>query len=65
VAAMKRLSGNGQNVGNIQQSYKNIKGNSPKDLPIYGVVVTGTTQSLQKLQGEPYIKVAIRGVEKQ
>lgn len=33
-----------------------------KNLQIYNVVVTGTTEDLQSLQGLPYIKAAVRGV---
>ncbi|AKR37653.1 Hypothetical protein NF53_4575 [Bacillus thuringiensis serovar indiana] len=41
---------------------KEIKNTEPKDLQIYGVVVTGKTEDLQSLQGAPYIKAAVRGV---
>ncbi|MED2512851.1 anti sigma factor C-terminal domain-containing protein, partial [Bacillus thuringiensis] len=41
---------------------KEIKNTKPKDLPIYGIVVTGKTEDLQSLQGSPYIKAAVRGV---
>ncbi|MGD6986191.1 MULTISPECIES: hypothetical protein [Bacillus cereus group] len=41
---------------------KEIKNTKPKDLPIYGGVVTGKTEGLQSLQGSPYIKAAVRGV---
>ncbi|PEA56844.1 hypothetical protein CON64_00970 [Bacillus pseudomycoides] len=44
------------------KNYKEIKKMPPKDLPIYGVVVTGTTESLKQLQGVPYVKAAVRGV---
>lgn len=42
--------------------YKEVKNIPPKDLPVYGVVVTGTTESLKQLQGAPYVKAAVRGV---
>ena len=41
---------------------KEIKNTKRKDLPIYGVVVTGKTGDLQSLQESPYIKAAVRGV---
>ncbi|KZD43108.1 hypothetical protein B4084_4507 [Bacillus cereus] len=41
---------------------KEIKNTEPKDLQIYGVVVTGKIEDLQSLQGAPYIKAAVRGV---
>ncbi|OPD53790.1 hypothetical protein BVF97_10090 [Bacillus thuringiensis] len=41
---------------------KEIKNTKPKDLPIYGIVVTGKTEDLQSLQGSPYIKAVVRGV---
>ncbi|MGE7631846.1 anti sigma factor C-terminal domain-containing protein [Bacillus paramycoides] len=46
----------------LNNTYKEIKNIKPKDLPIYGVVVTGKIEDLQSLQGAPYIKVAVRGV---
>lgn len=46
----------------FRTNYKEIKNTKPKDLPIYGVVVTGKTEDLQSLQGAPYIKAAVRGV---
>ncbi|EJQ99358.1 hypothetical protein II1_01618 [Bacillus cereus MC118] len=46
----------------FEQYYKQIQNTKPKDLPIYGVVVTGKTEDLQSLQGAPYIKAAVRGV---
>ncbi|QWH19632.1 hypothetical protein EXW62_21985 [Bacillus mycoides] len=39
----------------FEQYYKQIQNTKPKDLPIYGVVVTGKTEDLQSLQGAPYI----------
>ncbi|OOR52770.1 hypothetical protein BLX05_09060 [Bacillus pseudomycoides] len=39
-----------------------MKNISPRDLPIYGVVVTGKTEDLKDLQSSPYIKAAVRGV---
>jgi hypothetical protein len=60
--AMKFLSSEGYFKNTVEDSYKNIKDISPKNLPIYGVVITGTTQSLQKLQGQSFIKAAVRGV---
>ncbi|PFM46434.1 hypothetical protein COJ45_16580 [Bacillus cereus] len=46
----------------FRANYKEIKNTKPKDLPIYGVVVTGKTEDLQSLQGAQYIKAAVRGV---
>ncbi|PEO77104.1 hypothetical protein CN571_30275 [Bacillus pseudomycoides] len=61
--AMKKLNENNQfNNDDVKNYYKNIKDISPKDLPIYGVVITGTTESLQQLQDAPYMKAAVRGV---
>lgn len=61
--AMKKLNANDQlNNDDIKNHYKNIKDISPKDLPIYGVVITGTTKSLQQLHDAPYMKAAVRGV---
>lgn len=53
--AMKKLNANDQlNNDDIKNHYKNIKDISPKDLPIYGVVITGTTKSLQQLRRSLY-----------
>ncbi len=46
----------------LNNTYKEIKNTKPKDLPIYGVVVTGKIEDLQSLQGASYIKAAVRGV---
>ncbi|GAB6516924.1 hypothetical protein bcgnr5386_30780 [Bacillus cereus] len=46
-------------IKNTKHKTQNTK---PKDLPIYGIVVTGKTEDLQSLQGSPYIKAAVRGV---
>ncbi|MFD3446472.1 anti sigma factor C-terminal domain-containing protein [Microbacteriaceae bacterium 4G12] len=64
VETIKFLSKNEPSTlrGDMNKIYKEIKDIPPKDLPIYGVVVTGTTQSLQQLQGAPYIKAAVKGV---
>ncbi|MBJ8068799.1 hypothetical protein BWGOE4_46320 [Bacillus mycoides] len=63
IGSMKFLS---ENKGGFQDhfrtNYKEVKNTNPKDLPIYGVVVTGKTEDLQSLQGAPYIKAAVRGV---
>ncbi len=63
IDAMKSLS---ENKGGYQEyfreNYNEMKNFEPKDLPIYGVVVTGKTEDLQSLQGAPYIKAAVRGV---
>lgn len=45
-----------------RKNYQEVKNIPSKDLPIYGVVVTGTTESLKQLQGAPYVKAAVRGV---
>ncbi|MDM5190296.1 anti sigma factor C-terminal domain-containing protein [Bacillus sp. DX4.1] len=61
---MKYLAENSEGIPNdyFDKYYKEIKNTPPKDLPIYGVVVTGKTEELQQLQGAPYIKAAVRGV---
>ena len=61
---MKSLAKNSEGIPSdyFEQYYKEIKNIKPKDLPIYGVVVTGKTEDLQGLQGAPYIKAAVRGV---
>lgn len=61
---MKYLAKNSEGIPSdyFEQYYKEIKNTKPKDLPIYGVVVTGKTEDLQSLQGSPYIKAAVRGV---
>ncbi|MDM5236285.1 hypothetical protein COE30_15580 [Bacillus cereus] len=63
IGSMKSLS---ENKGGYQEhfrtNYNEVKNFKPKDLPIYGVVVTGKTEDLQSLQGAPYIKAAVRGV---
>ncbi|MFE6134736.1 anti sigma factor C-terminal domain-containing protein [Bacillus sp. NPDC057893] len=61
---MKYLAKNSEGIPSdyFEQYYKEIKNTKPKDLPIYGVVVTGKTEDLQSLQGAPYIKAAVRGV---
>ncbi len=58
---MKYLAKNSEGIPSdyFEQYYKEIKNIKPKDLPIYGVVVTGKTEDLQ---GAPYIKAAVRGV---
>lgn len=62
IGAMKTLAEDKRHVDNAKDSYKEIKNTKPKDLPIYGIVVTGKTEDLQSLQGAPYIKAAVRGV---
>lgn len=54
---MKYLAKNseGRPSDYFEQHYKEMKNTKPKDLPIYGVVVTGKTEDLQGLQGVPYI----------
>lgn len=54
---MKYLAKNSEGIPSdyFEQYYKEIKNTKPKDLPIYGVVVTGKTEDLQGLQGVPYI----------
>nr|WP_017153909.1 anti sigma factor C-terminal domain-containing protein [Bacillus bingmayongensis] len=61
---MKYLAENSEGIPNdyFNQYYKEIKNTPPKDLPIYGVVVTGKTEKLQQLQGASYIKATVRGV---
>ncbi|CAM4263280.1 hypothetical protein BAQ44_18370 [Bacillus mobilis] len=46
----------------FRENYNEMENFKPKELPIYGVVVTGKTEGLQSLQGAPYIKAAVRGV---
>ena len=62
IEAMKTLAEDERHMDNAKDSYKEIQNTKPKDLPIYGVVVTGKTEDLQSLQGAPYIKTAVRGV---
>ncbi|MGH1294489.1 anti sigma factor C-terminal domain-containing protein [Bacillus pretiosus] len=62
IGAMKTLAEDERHMDDAKDSYKEIKNTKPKDLPIYGVVVTGKTEDLQSLQGAPYIKAAVRGV---
>lgn len=62
MGAMKTLAEDERHMDNAKDSYKEIKNTKPKDLPIYGVVVTGKIENLQSLQGAPYIKAAVRGV---
>lgn len=62
IGAMKTLAEDERHVDDAKDSYKEIKNTKPKDLSIYGVVVTGKTEDLQSLQGSPYIKAAVRGV---
>ncbi|MGE6364144.1 anti sigma factor C-terminal domain-containing protein [Bacillus paramycoides] len=62
MGAMKTLAEDERHMDNAKDSYKEIKNTKPKDLPIYGVVVTGKIEELQSLQGAPYIKAAVRGV---
>ncbi|MED0968694.1 MULTISPECIES: anti sigma factor C-terminal domain-containing protein [Bacillus cereus group] len=62
MGAMKTLAEDERHMDNAKDSYKEIKNTKPKDLPIYGVVVTGKIEDLQSLQGAPYIKAAVRGV---
>ena len=62
IEAMKTLAEDERHMNNAKDSYKEIQNTKPKDLPIYGVVVTGKTEDLQSLQGAPYIKAAVRGV---
>ncbi|WP_243524812.1 anti sigma factor C-terminal domain-containing protein [Bacillus pseudomycoides] len=61
---MKYLAENSEGIPSdyFNQYYKEIKNIKPKDLPIYGVVVTGKTEDLKNLQSSPYIKAAVRGV---
>ncbi|MBK5514607.1 anti sigma factor C-terminal domain-containing protein [Bacillus sp. TH11] len=58
---MKSLAKNSEGIPSdyFEQYYKEIKNTKPKDIPIYGVVVTGKTEDLQ---GALYIKAAVRGV---
>ncbi|MFA2806646.1 anti sigma factor C-terminal domain-containing protein [Bacillus mycoides] len=62
IEAMKTLAEDERHMDDAKDSYKEIKNIEPKDLQIYGVVVTGKTEDLQGLQGAPYIKAAVRGV---
>ncbi|SCV22663.1 Uncharacterized protein BCRIVMBC845_05226 [Bacillus cereus] len=62
IGAMKTLAEDERHMDDAKDSYKEIKNTKSKDLPIYGVVVTGKTEDLQSLQGAPYIKAAVRGV---
>ncbi|PFM65178.1 hypothetical protein COJ48_08085 [Bacillus cereus] len=62
MGAMKTLAEDERHMDNAKDSYKEIKNTKPKDLPIYGVVVTEKIEDLQSLQGAPYIKAAVRGV---
>ncbi|MGG0292327.1 anti sigma factor C-terminal domain-containing protein [Bacillus pacificus] len=62
IEAMKTLAEDERYMDNAKDSYKEVKNTKPKDLPIYGIVVTGKTEDLQSLQGAPYIKAAVRGV---
>lgn len=62
IEAMKTLAEDERHMDDAKDSYKEIKNTKPKDLSIYGVVVTGKTEDLQSLQGSPYIKAAVRGV---
>ncbi|WP_020062403.1 anti-sigma factor [Bacillus sp. 123MFChir2] len=59
---MKWLAEDNSESDYFSKYYKEVKNIPQKDLPIYGVVVTGTTESLKQLQGAPYVKAAVRGV---
>lgn len=63
LGSMKSLSENKEGYQEyFRENYNELKDFKPKDLPIYGVVVTGKTEDLQSLQGVQFIKAAVRGV---
>ncbi|WP_242219667.1 anti-sigma factor [Bacillus cereus group sp. BfR-BA-01380] len=65
LSSMRLLTDDKSVIGfrdHYRKNYQEVKNIPPKDLPIYGIVVTGTTESLKQLQGAPYVKAAVRGV---